>query len=201
MHVQILTAKLQQDISFDSPSLKHSVAVKSSPLGIAWGALVTLQEDRAALAWLSSELLAKLFIPLLVSEQAASVTDNATEGHAEELRVLAVSEDSQAGSGGRESGLLQCFEFLQGQYTWSCTLNLVQENVSTNCLKANENEALFARAGFWVTSIPRGISYICEAREDKSAIMCSSKEMVYIIVSSSHSCLRPSALAVWLQRW
>ena len=124
--MQILTEKLRQDISIHSSSSKHSIAVRSSQLGVAWDALALLQEDRAGLTWLSSELLAKIFIPLLASEQALSVTDNATEAHAEELRELTFSHKPEAGIGGRETGIVQCSEFLQGHslfgldHAWSC---------------------------------------------------------------------------------
>ena len=114
--MQILTAKLQQNISIFSSSKEHSVTIKASLLGEAWEALALVEEDEAALAWLSSELIAKLFMPLLVSEQALSVTDSAGDSPAMEARVLAISDGQQAEAEGKESAIIDCMDFLQGGY-------------------------------------------------------------------------------------
>lgn len=113
--LQILTAKLQKSISISSPPAVPSIAVKASHLGGAWHALAVLQEEASALSWLSSELLAKLFIPLLGSEQAPTITSHSTEEDLRELRLLTAAEGIQAENEGKESAMMQCLDFVQGK--------------------------------------------------------------------------------------
>ena len=89
--------------------------MKASHLGDAWHALAVLQEEASALLWLSSELLAKLFIPLLGSEQVPTITSHSAEEDVRELRVLTAAEGVQAEIEGKESAMMQCLDFLQGK--------------------------------------------------------------------------------------
>ncbi len=137
--LQILTAKLYQSISICSSSEECTVAVQPSHLGDAWQALAVLQEAGSALSWLSSELLTKLFRPLLSSEKGFRISDSTSEEHSSKCRVLRVSASREAATGVSDSNILQCLDFVQGLHRDGTMSNLCNTNYragDTKCMLA-----------------------------------------------------------------
>ena len=137
--MQVLTARIQQHVSFHSIAANYTIEVDSrGALGDAWDALVALKQAQTALNWLASELFPTVFKGLLESAEPLSISDNSAE-MGTTLR-LHIYYEAPPPIRSREAGIVHCLDFVQGQnllsthmgiYSWSLPLRRLQQGLET----------------------------------------------------------------------
>lgn len=112
--LQILFSKIQQGISIQASKEQQTILVKRGGLADAWSGLVALNEASEALLWMSSQLHASIFGPLVTSQQPLTLSDG-PEGYEEEsIEALQISYQAPPPTRSREAGIVHCLDYIQG---------------------------------------------------------------------------------------